>query len=593
MKRLLNILGLASLCALLSCSKAEPQEGVLNLRVSVSSELTKASQETADSALVNIYYDDFSGLVKSFRYCAMPQTLRLPEARYRVDVTAGEAAARAPRRACWDSRSYEGSVSFGIEPGQTTAVSVKASIVSVMTSISFAESVERSFAPGYRFTIGVEEDKLEYGAAENGAEGCFLVSGVFEPGLEWCFEGVTVNGKKVTKTGSIPAVREGTLYRMQIGYTETEGNLGLGLYVDYSTVDVNGTLVFEPVTAGLVELESYDIWASHVTLNANLDENEYPDKEKIEFQYSRDGENWISVKAEADGTGSYSARLSGLTPEKEYQYRLLYDGEIIGNTLSFTTAAAPTIPNGSFEQTSTSASGNYKEFYAAGDSPWWGSGNGSTGNTGSADFGSFVICKPDTGEKVDGSQSACLVSQWALVKFAAGNLFSGYFGGLVGTKGGMVYFGRPFTGRPTALKVWVKYSGGKIDRVDGVPDGVAVTSGKTYDTGRIQVALGTWNSKTYGGTKDCPILVNTTDHSTFVDFATDKSTIAFGDLQLLSDESNSHNSWKQYTIPLDYRNEKIIPTHIVISCASSMYGDYFTGCSSARMWVDKMELVYE
>jgi hypothetical protein len=78
-----------------------------------------------------------------------------------------------------------------------------------------------------------------------------------------------------------------------------------------------------------------------------------------------------------------------------------------------------------------------------------------------------------------------------------------------------------------------------------------------------------------------------------VDFATDASTIAYGDLQLKGNASNSHNVWKEYTIPKEYDSEMDYPSYIVISCASSMYGDYFMGCDSSKMWVDKMELVYE
>jgi len=194
--------------------------------------------------------------------------------------------------------------------------------------------------------------------------------------------------------------------------------------------------------------------------------------------------------------------------------------------------------------------------------------------------------------KYSGKQSVCLKSAYALVKFAAGNLFSGYFGGLVGTKGGKVYFGRPFTGRPTALKVWVKYSAGKINHVDGYPKGQSVST-NDYDRARIQFALGVWNPKIYGGDKNSPILVNTTDESTFVDFNNDAYTTAYGELILQSNSSNSHNTWKEYTIKLNYKDEKTMPTHIVISCASSMLGDYFTGCDSSKLWLDKMVLVYE
>ena len=50
--------------------------------------------------------------------------------------------------------------------------------------------------------------------------------------------------------------------------------------------------------------------------------------------------------------------------------------------------------------------------------------------------------------------------------------------------------------------------------------------------------------------------------------------------------------WAEYTIPLDYHDIDTEPTHIIVSCAASQYGDYFTGCSSSKLWIDKVELVY-
>ena len=34
------------------------------------------------------------------------------------------------------------------------------------------------------------------------------------------------------------------------------------------------------------------------------------------------------------------------------------------------------------------------------------------------------------------------------------------------------------------------------------------------------------------------------------------------------------------------------PTHIIVTCAASYLGDYLTGSSKTKLWIDKMELVY-
>ena len=86
-----------------------------------------------------------------------------------------------------------------------------------------------------------------------------------------------------------------------------------------------------------------------------------------------------------------------------------------------------------------------------------------------------------------------------------------------------------------------------------------------------------------------------------MDYNTDESTIANGNLIIYHDGydlngagkvSADTGAWIEYTIPLDYRKMEEIPTHMIISCAASRYGDYFTGCSSSKLWIDAVELIY-
>ena len=51
--------------------------------------------------------------------------------------------------------------------------------------------------------------------------------------------------------------------------------------------------------------------------------------------------------------------------------------------------------------------------------------------------------------------------------------------------------------------------------------------------------------------------------------------------------------WHQIELDLVYRDLTTTPTHIIISCAASKWGDYFEGCDSSKMWVDGFELVYD
>jgi hypothetical protein len=179
-------------------------------------------------------------------------------------------------------------------------------------------------------------------------------------------------------------------------------------------------------------------------------------------------------------------------------------------------------------------------------------------------------------------------------------LFTGQFAGLVGTSGGKVNFGRPWTTRPVAMKIYCKYQTGKMDIIKGMPPGVSLTA-DDYDRAEIKFAIGTWSHKDYGGTPASPVHVNTTDASTFVDFNTDEATIANGSLVIEHNGyilnngdkvSENTNQWIEYIIPLKYHTQDQIPTHIIISCAASRYGDYFTGCSTSALWIDAVELIY-
>lgn len=328
-----------------------------------------------------------------------------------------------------------------------------------------------------------------------------------------------------------------------------------------------------------------------------------------QFRYREKGtEQWTDVQTSdiaADG-GMYTAHIKGLRAQTDYEVYAI-SGTDETPVTEFVTSSAKPLPNSSFEYTSLVTGKDYYKFYDPscgvndGSYMFWGSGNGEgpDGINGSANMG-IVITTVDTKDKVDGRQSVCAQTSEMVGILAAGNLFTGQFYGLVGTEGGMVNFGRPWTTRPKALKLHLKYATDRINIISKMPVGVTLTN-QDYDRAQIKVALGNWNYKTYGGTQDSPVHVNTTKPSTFVDFAKDASTIAYGDLIVYNDGyllnntekvTSSTGEWHEFTIPLVYNDTFTVPTHIIISCAASQYGDYFTGCSTSKLWLDAFELVY-
>lgn len=612
MRKIFTIVSLGLLMTV-SCVKTEIKEnsdemGMLSVEMSIEPQ-TRAYTETDlyNSAVVNIYKADFTGLVRSYSYNEIPSPFYLAADSYRVDVLAGEAVASNPAAASWENKSYKGSKEFTITAGAVTKVEVVANVNNAVTNVTFDPTVAECFKAGYTLSIGLDPSaQLVYDASKSGSDGYFIVAGLVEPAFTWTFNGTLTDGTAVNKTGTIDKeVLPGKRYKMNLKYTVKDGILDFDLSVDYSTDDIDDTIIFEPVSTGLSATPSYEIWAKRATLHADVDATEYADA-TIHFEYSSNGTSWTKANGVKDSEGTWKTDITNLTPATEYTYRLFIDGVQVGDEMKLTTEAAPKLPNGSFEYVSKVSGKDYYKFYdplcgvAEGATMFWGSGNGegSEGVNGSANMG-IVITDIDKSDKIDGNQSIVCKNDEMGGLLTAGNLFTGQFAGLVGTEGGIVNFGRPWTSRPSALKIWCKYSTGKIDVLKNDNLGVSKSD---YDRAQIKVAIGTWNYRTYGGTKDSPFKVDTTDPSTFRDFYTDPNTIANGDLIIYNDGYSINkkakvtattSGWIEYVIPLDYRQLTTYPTHIVISCATSQFGDYFTGCSGAVLKIDAAELIYE
>ena len=616
MKKILTFIIIGLGFAAASCTKADVSEskgeGMLSVDMSIASQTRAAvgEDELLNTAVVNIYKADFSGLVRSYTYSDIPSPMYLAADKYRVDVLAGEAVAATPEGASWDSKSYKGSQAFEIVAGQVTTVQVVANVNNAVTKASFDPTVAENFNEGYTLTMTLSDEAastLVYDASKSGAEGYYIVAGLFEPSLTWTFTGTLAkDGSSFTKTGVIENVEPGKLYNMNLKYTIKDGDLVFSLSVDRSTEIVDDTIIFEPVSTGLAPSSVYEIWATRATIHADVDASEGEGK-TIKFAYSTDeGSTWTYVDAVNDSEGTYKAELTGLAPQTKYTYALCIDDVQIGEPMTFTTEAAPNFPNASFEYVSKVTGNNYYKFYdpncgvEEGMKMFWGSGNGEgpDGVTGSANM-NIVITDVDTSTKIDGNQSVVAQTSSMVGMLAAGNLFAGQFVGLVGTSGGIVNFGRPWSSRPTAMRIWCKYETGLINILNNNNLGVTKND---YDRAQIKVAIGTWDYKKYGGSKESPVQINTTDESTFVDYYTDPSTIANGDV-IIYKEGYSINKgelitadttgWIEYVIPLEYHNLNAYPTHIVVSCAASQFGDYFTGYDKTKLWIDAVELIYE
>lgn len=332
-----------------------------------------------------------------------------------------------------------------------------------------------------------------------------------------------------------------------------------------------------------IRLDQVDAWTGCAWASVSAAEGS-----EVSVQYRPVGDSlWMEIPAISTEGGTYTALIDSLSPLTDYECRARC-GEDISDIKGFTTEEALQLPNAGFNTFSNAESGVFSSWYdpASADasliSKWWDSGNIGSTTLGS----SYCIAIPDTEDYVEGDASALLVSRNIIVKFAAGNTFSGEFAGMVGTSGGIINFGRPWNLRPRAMRLWIKYTGGPVDVVDDYPETNPVSKGDP-DQCSVWVALGNWDYRKFGGTPECPVQVNTTDKKTFFD-PESSSVIAYGSYA----RTETTDGWIQIEIPLEYRYKNRKPTHIIVSLASSIFGDYFTGSSQSRLGVDDIELVY-
>ena len=351
-------------------------------------------------------------------------------------------------------------------------------------------------------------------------------------------------------------------------------------YVDVSYHGVTETWTLRVVPTDVeVEFKSVDAWAKRIWIYA-----EGRSGADLGFKYRKAGdEEWIAVENVTINGGSFSACVADLDTLTEYEV-VAYSNDSFTEVVKVTTEDVWALQNAGFEEWSTNNDIVYP--YAAGGAPFWG-----TGNDGAA-MASTTLTEPseDVRPGSEGKYAASLQSKKAAImglgKFAAGNIFLGEFGGLV-VMDGLVNFGRPCSARPVALHGWVKYNCGTIDEFGNAPSSCPDLEKGDMDQGQIMIAVGNWTAEEYGGSADCPVVVNTKDESTFFN-KNGKNVIGVGELLF----TESTDGWMEFTLPLEYNTTSEVPTHIIIVCTGSRFGDYFTGSTQSLMLVDDFELIY-
>ena len=198
-------------------------------------------------------------------------------------------------------------------------------------------------------------------------------------------------------------------------------------------------------------------------------------------------------------------------------------------------------------------------------------------------------------EEEDGRRYANLQSKYIVIKFAAGNIFTGKYLETDGTNG-VLSFGRPFTSRPEKLQFDFQYKTSPITRTasGGWKDGYGKYISRTLfeglkgqpDSCNVYIALGDWEPTLYKGTQ-CPYLVRTRPSEFQVLDKNDPHIIAYAQMTCGRDV----DSWTTEQLKLDYRSNRT-PKYIIVVAASSKYGDYFTGGETSLMKIANLRLIY-
>lgn len=284
-------------------------------------------------------------------------------------------------------------------------------------------------------------------------------------------------------------------------------------------------------------------------------------------------EGWeevLSSEIDIDEEGNFSLVFTHLKPGMTYEYELTVDGKS-EDIKTFTTEEVELVPNLSLDDWYKDGKSWYANLDLTSENYFW-----DSGNKGSNAVGEANPTSPETSDVVKG-KAARLESKTVAGVFAAGSLYCGTFGKVEGLSGASLNFGRPYTGRPSALRGYYKYNSGTIDKAK---DPYKDLEGRK-DSCHIYMALfSDWTA---------PFPVNT-NTGTFVDLTwKNESLLAFG--QLIQGETVK--DYTQFRIDLQYRDQTTKPTYILIVASASKYGDYFTGSTSSVLLLDELELVFE
>lgn len=589
-----NILCIA--CALLcfACGAEDDPaalggEGYLRLSVGQSNELTtKADEYKFDRIAVEIKDSENKTVKQTTDFDAdwKGTEIALPAGEYTIEAYSygwnGEAGE--------DKAYYKGSEKVTIESGKPATAEVKCYLANVKVTVAFEQAFLDALGTGsMNVQIQNVNGQTTYTAqdftAQAGKQVCYFAA----TDLDIHYTVTNAEGKKNEATKELRDVKPKTHYLVTFKLPQ-QGQGDFTVTVDGSMTEYSCTITVNPNDASAAVL-SANPWAKFAYLKAESVNPGGADISSLKFQYrKKDTETWNDAEAteetDEESNKFYTGKTGELEPATKYEYRLASaDGKSFTTPAEeFTTEAVTVLSNGGFEDwcdkdAGTALMNQNTAFPCSGTDYDNGNRFWDTSNRGANSMGTKNPTNKATDLKQSGTYSAKLGTIEVFGKLAAASLYVGDFGEAKMSGSATIDFGKPFTSRPIALKGYYKYTPKVMNKVDGMPEGVTLEVNKTMDQCSIYIAL-----------VKGVVHVNSADEDTYFDPEGD-NVVAYGALP--SGAATSGDGLVAFNIPLEYKSLTEKPTHIIIVCAASKYGDYMSGGVGSTLYVDDFSLVYD
>lgn len=553
------VLGMFLGAGVLASCQSEIEEakgyGYLQLSsVDVNKTVTSRADVTSSEAIAVDVLDESEAVVKHADDWKDLNDVLLPVATYTIKAYSADKDKEAQGFEALPY--YEGQTEVAIEANKAKAVEVTCKLAQSMVSINCSESFKNTFSD---YACSIEgADALSISFAKDETRAAYVKSGQALT-LKVDFGNGKVFSQQITENAE-------TAYYYKVNLDITEGNATFDITVD-QTIHQYEVVVKVPTKQESTDLKTEDIkndvskvWGQFAYLSGtcSLQDAASP----VQFAYKKKSESeWKTVEATKGEGNAYSAKVSPLDFNTEYEYYILC-GDKIGETCGFTTEAFEEIPNLSFDNWTQNGKNWYPNSEAS--NSYW-----ATGNEGVTTLGSSNSIPVEGSDARTGKAGKLETVTVALVGYAAGNLLIGSYSTNLSDMASSVQFGRSYNGaRPVKLTGYYKYTPGTSMNKNG-----KIPTDRTLTVDECDIYVKLWS----------------------------------GDEVIAESHFITNQTVSEYTrfdLPIEYTNMTKRPDKITIVATSSRYGGEFEGtnmfntkvvgqvAAGSTLWVDDFELSY-